>query len=380
MKNWKVLAAAVVAAAVLVGVALTQPPGRGRPDGPPPPPPLGPALDRALDELKLGDKESEQAHKIVHTHRDKLHQQVEQAHEELLKEMKDVLGKEQFEQFKEVVQRRPPPPPGGPGGLGRGVSVEEVIDRIMSFDKNKDGKVTKDELPERLYYLLEMGDTNKDGALDKEEVKKLADRLQRDNPPRGPGAPPPPGRDGPPPPPPGPGGPERVLEELRLSDKQKDQAHKILEAHHEEMRKLRDKLLKEMKEVLDKDQFERFKEAMERTPPPPPRGPGAPPPPDRRPNGPPPPPPGGPGGLERAIDDLKLSEKDKEKAHKILQAHHEKMRRLAEQAREDLLKDLKDVLTKDQLEQFKKAMERRPPPPGGPGGRPPAPPPPPPEE
>jgi Spy/CpxP family protein refolding chaperone len=389
MKSWKVLAAAVVVAAVLVGVALTQPPGRGRPDGPPSPPPFGPVLDRALDELKLGDKEKEQAHKIVQAHREKVRKLVEQAHEELIREMQEVLGKEQFEQFKEAVQRRPPGGPGGPGGPGRGVSADELVERIMSFDKNKDGKVTKDELPERMHYLLELGDTNKDGALDKDEIKALAAKLQREGPPRRPGAPPAPGRDGdgpppPPPPPPGPGGPERALEELRLSDKQKEQAHKILDAHHEEMRKLRDKLLKEMKDVLDKDQFERFKDAVERTPPPPPGRPGAPPPPppDRRPgaDAPPPPPPpggpGGPGGLERALDELKLSDKDKEKAHKVLQGHHEKMRKLFEQAREDLLKDMKDVLNKDQLEQFKKAMERRPPP-GGPGGRPPAPPPPP---
>ena len=34
----------------------------------------------------------------------------------------------------------------------------------MAFDKNKDGKVTKDELPERMHHLIDLGDTNKDGA------------------------------------------------------------------------------------------------------------------------------------------------------------------------------------------------------------------------
>ncbi len=54
------------------------------------------------------------------------------------------------------------------------LSVDDIVERIMSFDKNKDGKITKDELPERMQYLIEKGDTNKDGALDKEEIKKLA--------------------------------------------------------------------------------------------------------------------------------------------------------------------------------------------------------------
>src|SRR5262245_56746595 len=53
-------------------------------------------------------------------------------------------------------------------------SVEDIVKRIMAFDKNKDGKVTKDELPERMHDLIARGDTNKDGALDKDEIRKLA--------------------------------------------------------------------------------------------------------------------------------------------------------------------------------------------------------------
>jgi Spy/CpxP family protein refolding chaperone len=376
MRNWTPVAVTVMVALFLVGVALTQPPpGRGRPDGPPPPPPPG-GLERALDELKLSDKQKEQADKIVQAHHEKMRKLRDQARDDLLKDLKDVLDKQQLDQVKEVLDRRPPPPPGR-GGPIRGIPVNDLVDRIMSFDKNKDGKVTKDELPERLHYLIERGDTNKDGALDLDEVKALAARLNRD------GAPPERGADGPPPPPPPPGppgpppGPERALDDLKLSDKQKQQADKILREHQEKMRKLRDEMLKEMKEVLNKEQFERFREAMERRPPPPP-GPGGPPP-DRRPDGPPPPPPppgpgflGGPA-LERALDEMKLSDKQKEQAHKTLRAHQDKVRRLLDQARDDLLKDMKEVLDKEQLEQFKKAIERRPPPPG-PGDRPPRPP------
>src|SRR5262245_51406085 len=57
------------------------------------------------------------------------------------------------------------------------VSVDEIVERIMAFDKNKDGKVTRDELPERMHHLIAEGDTNKDGALDRDEIRKLATTL-----------------------------------------------------------------------------------------------------------------------------------------------------------------------------------------------------------
>src|SRR5262249_53897374 len=69
---------------------------------------------------------------------------------------------------------------GGPGkkgggpGFGRGISEDQIVERLLSFDKNNDGVITKEELPERLQSLIEKGDTNKDGALDKEEIRKLA--------------------------------------------------------------------------------------------------------------------------------------------------------------------------------------------------------------
>src|SRR5262245_23197505 len=60
---------------------------------------------------------------------------------------------------------------GGFGGRGgRGISADEIADRIMAFDKKGTGKVTKDDLPERMQFLIARGDTNKDGALDRDEV------------------------------------------------------------------------------------------------------------------------------------------------------------------------------------------------------------------
>jgi Ca2+-binding EF-hand superfamily protein len=57
---------------------------------------------------------------------------------------------------------------GGPGGF----NTAALVERIMGNDKNKDGKVTKDEMPENQQAFFDRLDENKDGALDKAEVEK----------------------------------------------------------------------------------------------------------------------------------------------------------------------------------------------------------------
>ena len=48
-----------------------------------------------------------------------------------------------------------------------------VVARVMSFDRDKDGRVVKSELPERMQNLL-AGDVSGDGALDSAEIRALA--------------------------------------------------------------------------------------------------------------------------------------------------------------------------------------------------------------
>jgi Ca2+-binding EF-hand superfamily protein len=108
---------------------------------------------------------------------------------------------------------RPPPPVGGPGPGGRGPgagpgggpapSTEEVVNRYLSLDANKDGKLSKDEIPERMQGLLTRADADGDGIVTKDELTRMTERQtavsnrgSASEPGRGPGGPA--GRGGPP--------------------------------------------------------------------------------------------------------------------------------------------------------------------------------------
>jgi hypothetical protein len=162
----------------------------------------------------------------------------------------------------------------------RGISVDEMVERIMAFDKTKKGKVTKEELPERMHHLIALGDTNKDGALDKDEIRKLvttpkafgvgaegfSERIDEGFGTRiefgsrvdgglvGPG--------------PGPGAIEGVVDDLKLSGKKKDQAMATVKAHRENVRKLmeqaRGELLLKMKGILSEEELKDFQAALDR--------------------------------------------------------------------------------------------------------------------
>jgi tRNA-Thr(GGU) m(6)t(6)A37 methyltransferase TsaA len=72
-----------------------------------------------------------------------------------------------------------PPAFGGPFGRGRGGrGGGDFAEFVMGFDRNDDGRVTKDEMPERMKErLLPRADANKDGALDRQEIKKFSERM-----------------------------------------------------------------------------------------------------------------------------------------------------------------------------------------------------------
>jgi hypothetical protein len=56
------------------------------------------------------------------------------------------------------------------------VTPDLVVTRLMSFDRDGDGRVVRHELPERMHDVLTRGDASRDQALDRDEVRKLATR------------------------------------------------------------------------------------------------------------------------------------------------------------------------------------------------------------
>jgi hypothetical protein len=176
-------------------------------------------------------------------------------------------------------------PPFGKKGFGRGVTAEQIVERIMSFDKNEDGKITIDELPERMQHLLALGDTNKDGALDRNEITKLATTLEAFTnltggaaPPGPPGAPPkgPPGKG------PGPKGGafkgpvgevQRTLDEMNVTGATREKADRLLRTQQDKLRRFeelqRAEIVMQMKDVLEDEDYRVLKAALDRPPGPP---------------------------------------------------------------------------------------------------------------
>jgi hypothetical protein len=54
------------------------------------------------------------------------------------------------------------------------LGADEVVARMMSFDRNRDGRIEASELPDRMQNLFDRGDTGRDGTLDGAEIRRLA--------------------------------------------------------------------------------------------------------------------------------------------------------------------------------------------------------------
>jgi hypothetical protein len=194
-------------------------------------------------------------------------------------------------------------PPGKKGGKKGGfgattITADQIVERILSFDKNGDGKITLDELPERMQHLIALGDTNKDGALDRDEIRKLATTLEAfvgfagGGPPDGKKGDGPKGFKG--------GGPKgaggealRALDDLNITGKTRDRADRVVKGYQDKLKKFdelsRAELVLQMKDVLSPEDHRAFKDAVDRPPPGPPGFGG---------------PKKGPPDLERRIDQL----------------------------------------------------------------------------
>ena len=63
---------------------------------------------------------------------------------------------------------------GGERGGATAASPDDLIDTLMTFDRNNDGRLDRAEVPERFQGLFDRSDTNKDGALTRDELKQSA--------------------------------------------------------------------------------------------------------------------------------------------------------------------------------------------------------------
>lgn len=131
--------------------------------------------ERLLDDMKLTDDQKTKAREILRAYDEKMRQTTRQARQDLLVKMKDVLNESDYKTLKDEFEQVPLLPPIPP--ILRSISSDDLVEHLMSYDKNGDGKITKDELPERMHALFELGDANKDGVLDREEIKRLAERV-----------------------------------------------------------------------------------------------------------------------------------------------------------------------------------------------------------
>ena len=53
-----------------------------------------------------------------------------------------------------------------------------MIERLKAADANKDGKLSKEEAPDRMKENFDRIDANSDGFLDETELKQMAERMR----------------------------------------------------------------------------------------------------------------------------------------------------------------------------------------------------------
>jgi EF hand len=166
---------------------------------------------------------------------------------------------------------------GDPRDEQRPDGPDDLVTRMMEFDKDKDGKLTKAEVTdERLHRLVERADADKDGIVTKEELTALAAREQSTIRGGGPGFGPPGG--GPGGPPMGMGGPPRPGEILPAMLRQR---LNLTAKQQKQVADLQKEVDAKLAEILTAEQRNQLKTMRD-------RGPGG--------FG----PPGGPGGRQRA--------------------------------------------------------------------------------
>ena len=63
---------------------------------------------------------------------------------------------------------------GGPGGPGL-----DPAERLRQFDGDKDGRITRDELPSRMEWIVDRFDLNGDDVIDAAELEAMTDLMRQ---------------------------------------------------------------------------------------------------------------------------------------------------------------------------------------------------------
>jgi uncharacterized protein (DUF2141 family) len=76
-------------------------------------------------------------------------------------------------------QNAPTAPSGTPAAAEAAGPPADLVQRLMAYDRDGDGRVTKAELPRGRHAILDQADANQDGAVDRDELTGFIERLPR---------------------------------------------------------------------------------------------------------------------------------------------------------------------------------------------------------
>ena len=165
--GWTVLGLSILCGTMLAQPADGQrggpPAGRGRRGGPPPS-----GLEQAMTNLNVTGPKRQEVVAAVRAYESNVRALTELAGAELVLKLKEVVSATDYQKLRESAQRA------APRGNTPAVTEDDLVTRVLAFDKSGEGRVTKDDLPERMQSLVDQGDLNHDSVLDRDELKNLA--------------------------------------------------------------------------------------------------------------------------------------------------------------------------------------------------------------
>lgn len=130
------------------------------------------SLERIVDDLALSDDPREKTMKLIRDYQSKIRSLSDTAESNLMEKLRKRMNDADYQSLRTNLNQQLTANRDGQ----RPIQTAEVIERILAFDKDSDGLVTKSELPERMQPLVDRGDSNQDGSLDRQEIAALAKR------------------------------------------------------------------------------------------------------------------------------------------------------------------------------------------------------------